>query len=112
MTKGIEQTDLAFPVRQVARHFLSVDPSRASNPEHAVHVIDSEHDLEGRPGRTLIVSKFAHNQLGTLAVDAELDAMGLADTYVLDQAEDVDIPRGRFAYIGHSEYWDHPCPWR
>lgn len=112
MAKWIEETDLTFPVGHVARRFVRVCTSRLSSPEHAVHIGDSKHDLVRRPGRALIVAKFTHDHLGTLAIDTELHAMGLADTNVLDQPEDLDVPGGRCGHIGHGENWDHPRPRR
>ena len=103
VAKRIDEPGLALAVRPVACGVICVDAASTAGFEHGVDVVNSKHHLMGSPGHTLSIAKLAHDDLGTLTIDAELHAMSLADADVLDQPEHVHIPGDRFAYVGHAK---------
>ena len=112
MAERIDQAALTFPVRHIPGAFVSVGTGGPGGLEYTVDVVDSKHHLKSRPGHLLIVSKLAHDQLRTLAVDAKLHAVGLADPDVLDQLEHLDIPGGRCGHVGDGKHRHHTRPRR
>jgi hypothetical protein len=112
VAKRVDQAGLTFPVRHIARDFISVDTSGSGGLEHSVDVVDSNHHLIGRLGHPLTVSKLAHDHLGSLPVETELYTMRLANANVLNQPEDLDVPGGCFVHVGHGKHWDYSCPRR
>ena len=112
MAERIDEAALMLPIRHIPRCFVGVGTSGPGGRKNAIDVVDSKHHLKGRPGHLLIVSKLAHDQLRTLAVDTELHAMDLADTDVLDQPKHVDIPGSRLGHIGDGKHRDHARPRR
>jgi hypothetical protein len=102
MAERIDEASLTFAVFPVVRGLLRVGACGTSSIKHGVDVVDPKHHLLSRPGYTFIYSVLAHDHLGALAVDAELHAMGLADTDVFDQPQHIRVPGDRFAYVGYS----------
>ena len=112
VAERVDEAGLAFSVRPVLRAVIRVGTAGSGRFEHAVDVRDAEHDLAGRAGRLLVVSQFAHDQLGALAVDTELRPVTPADANMLDEPEHAGVPGDRSTHVIDRQYRNDRCPWR
>ena len=101
MAEGVDYAALPLAIGHVFAPSRRVGAACSGSVERPVNIVNSKHDLV-RGYNLLIVSKLAHQYLGTLAVDTELHAVDLADPNMFHQPEHLDIPGNRFPDVGHG----------
>lgn len=107
MPERISDGCLTFAVLEVMERVDQFGPARDRALEHRRNVDDLEHHLMRSywlwcPSSG---SDLGHHQFGRRPVgEAELRAVALADADVLDESEDVRVPRHGLPHVGHGQY--------
>lgn len=111
VAKRVDEAGLPLSIGLIVGSVAGVRAVGAGNVEDADDVIDTNHHLIGCVRRVLLVPELTHNQLGTLTVEAQLNAMTRTDANMLDQPQHGDVPSDRLLHVGNGKHWDDPRPW-